>query len=244
MNNLIRHILLDIEGTTCPVNFVSQTLFPYAKRHLVSFVRSHSNDSHVANLLAEVELAWQQDSRPECLQWREDRRVSTGGYSDQAIMNYLQWLIDTDQKLTPLKELQGMIWEQGYLNGSILAPLFPDVAPTLHRWHQRELSLSVYSSGSVKAQQLLYKYSSAGDLSPLFTAWFDTHIGAKQSAQSYTNIAAALRTESKTVLFISDSLEEISAADQAGMEVRFSQREGNPQSDAGSFQVITSLDQI
>jgi len=231
----IQAVLLDIEGTTCPVPFVSQVLFPYARERLDSFLRDGADEPALAPLIEAIDAAM----------------AATGNDSNQGEtvshlrrVRFLQELIDQDRKLPALKELQGLIWDQGYANGELRSPLFKDVPPALRAWRRDGLELAVYSSGSVKAQKLLYRHSNAGDLSGLFSHWFDTSTGAKGDAASYRAIAAAMDLEPGAILFVSDVRAELEAARTAGMATRFSRREDNPEQDPGPFEAITSLAQI
>ncbi|EDY39624.1 2,3-diketo-5-methylthio-1-phosphopentane phosphatase [Cyanobium sp. PCC 7001] len=228
----ITHLLLDIEGTTCPVSFVAEELFPYAAAQLETFLREHRQDSHVTALLAETDAAWAIDTDPAAQRLRHQ--------SDALVIDYLQLLIRHDRKLPALKQLQGLIWEQGYAAGVLRAPLFADVPQALQRWKKQGLVLAVYSSGSVKAQQLLYGHSSGGDLRGCFSHWFDTRSGAKREPASYSGIANAMDAEPSRILFISDALEECVAARQAGLQVLFSSRPGNPARDAEDFDRVES----
>ena len=250
---VIRSILLDIEGTTCPVSFVASLLFPYARERLASYLETNQGDPEVQALLAATQAAFAADPNPEVQALRQGAPIqghSTGqaqlqlGQTNSPLVAYLQWLIDHDIKFPPLKELQGRIWASGYANGDLVAPLFDDVAPTLQRWHQDGYQLAVYSSGSVAAQQLLYRHSQNGNLEGLFSHWFDTRIGPKQAADSYGAIAAALQLEPAEILFVSDALAELEAAHGIGMAVAFSDRQGNPGRDPGPFNAIQSLAEI
>ena len=262
----IQHLLLDIEGTTCPVNFVSDVLFPYAKSHMLSYLQLHQSEPLIQSLMFEIENAWQQDSSPDALALanaipergqpteaikqingtHEEPRQTPGPatLSPEAACLYLQWLIQQDRKLTPLKDLQGMIWEEGYQQGHLLAPLYDDVPAALKKWHQRGLSLSVYSSGSIQAQKLLYTYSNAGNLSHFFSSWFDTRTGPKNERSSYVLIAEALQTKPETILFISDSPCELKAAQDAEVNCIFSRRPGNPVMQAEGFPALESFDDL
>lgn len=231
-----RLILLDIEGTTCPVHFVSGVLFPYASQQLPAFLQRHGDDAAIQTLLAETQAAWQQDMDPTARTLREQTPQDVGAY--------LQWLIQQDRKLPSLKELQGLIWQEGYRTGVLSGPLFDDVAPTLRSWHGKGLALAVYSSGSVSAQQLLYQYSTAGDLTALFCSWFDTRMGSKLSADSYRAIATELNHPTQQILFISDSLAELDAASATSMATLFSHRPGNPGHDPGQHLAISSLQDV
>ena len=227
----ISHLLLDIEGTTCPVSYVAEVLFPYAATRLAAYLEAHQHDPELQPLLRDVQQAWGQDNDPDAAALRQ-RQPPVG------LAAYLGLLIQQDRKLTALKDLQGMIWAAGYASGELVTPLYADVPAALRRWHQAGVQLAVYSSGSVAAQQLLYGHSQAGDLRGLFGHWFDTRTGAKQDADSYQQIAHALGSPAAAVLFISDSLEECQAAAAAGMAVRFSDRPGNPHRQPGPFERI------
>jgi enolase-phosphatase E1 len=246
-----RHVLLDIEGTTCPVTFVSEVLFPYATKRLEAFLEQNASDPIVMELLQQVEQAWEQDPDPSAQALRETETKTTNWpnptqAAPHLVAPYLLWLIRMDRKLAPLKELQGLIWEDGYRSGALRAPLYKDVAPALERWRDAGLGMSVYSSGSVKAQQLLYQYSSAGDLRHIFSHWFDTRIGSKQESASYEMICEQLVTPCHQVLFISDSPGEVKAAQRAGLAVLYSNREQEttPQHDNGDFTTIDSFSSI
>lgn len=231
----ITHLLLDIEGTTCPVSFVAEVLFPYAKNAMPAFLASHADDPEIQHLLEEAEQAWRNDSHPTA---RALLSQSSEAGGSAGVAAYLQDLIDRDVKLTALKDLQGRIWRNGYEKKELVAPLYSDVAESLERWHQAGLVLAVYSSGSVPAQQLLYGHSTAGDLRALFSHWFDTRVGSKQLELSYRSIAEQMQVAPEQILFISDSLRELEAADSAGMPVLFSDRDGNPGRDSGRFERI------
>ena len=250
----ISHLLLDIEGTTCPVSFVAEVLFPHARRCMGTYLHTHAHDPEVAALVRAVAQAWLADSDPEAqaLQSLASAELlaacadgtAAAANAATAVLPYLDWLIARDIKFTPLKDLQGRIWRAGYASGELVAPLFADVPAALNRWHQQGLVLAVYSSGSVPAQQLLYGHSQAGDLRPLFRHWFDTRSGAKQEPSSYSGIAAAMGCAPAAVLFISDALAELQAAQAAGMACLFSDRPGNPGRDSGPFARIGDYSEL
>jgi len=227
----LQHVLLDIEGTTCPVSFVGEVLFPYAQQQLPVFLAEQAQNPTVKDLIDQVFEAWSQDTDPEAVSL--GKRYAAKNI--EAAANYLSWLIGKDRKLTPLKELQGLIWRQGYDKGILKAPLYADVPEALKRWRDAGLRLSVYSSGSVNAQKLLYQHSTYGDLSNLFDHWFDTNTGGKHYPESYGTIAKALNTNPDQVVFISDRKSELKAAQEAGFKVVFSKREGNPETDPGNY---------
>ncbi|MCP9851099.1 acireductone synthase [Cyanobium sp. Morenito 9A2] len=232
----ITHLLLDIEGTTCPVSFVAETLFPFARRHLKGYLERHRQEAAVGALLEEAERARASDP--------EASAIGADQESFPQLVNYLEWLMDQDRKLTPLKQLQGLIWESGYASGELKAPLFEDVCHALSTWSKAGLTLAVYSSGSVKAQKLLYGHTTDGDLSSLFRHWFDTRTGPKQASKSYLTIAKEMGTEPSRITFISDSVAELKAAHGAGLKVIFSDRPGNPGRQSNGYPVITRLEQL
>jgi len=199
-------ILTDIEGTTSGISFVKDVLFPYARRALPAFVRARGHE-------------------PEVRRWLDAVATESGGIcSDDVIVETLQGWIDQDRKHTALKALQGMVWADGYRNADFTAPIYPDAARMLKAWHDHGHRLAVFSSGSVPAQKLFFGHSDAGHLTPLFDAWFDTEIGHKRDADSYRRIAEALDSAPADVLFLSDIVEELDAAREAGMRTRLVDR--------------------
>lgn len=196
----IKAILTDIEGTTSAVSFVFDVLFPFAAKHLPDFVREHASEAEVAQQLDAV------------------RRDSgePGADVERVIEILLGWIAE-DRKATPLKALQGMVWAQGYKAGQLKGHVYPDAVEALKRWHEEGYRLYVYSSGSIQAQKLIFGCSQAGDLTPLFTDYFDTTSGGKREAQSYRTITAAIGLPAEEILFLSDIVEELDAAQQAGM---------------------------
>ena len=244
----ITHLLLDIEGTTCPVSFVAEVLFPYARERLQPYLEAHGHEPEVMALVDDTRKLWLADPSASAQELLATSGAtapadSSAGRASQ-VVPYLRWLIDHDVKATPLKDLQGRIWSEGYASAEIVAPLFSDVPDALQRWHEQGLVLGVYSSGSVPAQKLLYQHSQAGDLTTLFSHWFDTRTGTKQETGSYATIAAEMGTAPSSVLFVSDSLAELHAADAASMAVLFSDRDGNPGRDSGSFARISDYSQL
>jgi enolase-phosphatase E1 len=209
-------ILTDIEGTTSSISFVRDVLFPYARRALPGFVGEHAHE-------------------PEVRRWLDAVATEAGGLcQDDMIVETLQGWIDQDRKHTALKALQGLVWEAGYRNADFTAPIYPDAAQTLQRWHALGLPLYVYSSGSVPAQKLFFGHSDAGDLTGLFSGWFDTEVGGKREAGSYAAIAERIKAKAHDVLFLSDVVEELDAARAAGMQTVLVDRlDDYPQSRAG-----------
>lgn len=220
----IRVILLDIEGTTTPIAFVQQVLFPYARAHVHDFLRAHQNDPDVRADIALLESehgAESPGSHGPPL-WRASDDLA----SAEA---YVYWLMDRDRKSTALKSLQGKIWEQGYRTGELRGKgeVYPDVAPALRRWHDAGKTIAIFSSGSVQAQRNLFANTTAGDLSRFLSGYFDTTTGPKREVRSYTQIAQALKRPPREVLFVSDVVAELDAARAAGMRTALCER-GEP----------------
>ena len=190
-------MLTDIEGTTTPIAFVHDVLFPFARATMADFLANHAHEPSVAAELVAI-------------------RAVAPGQDPLAVL--LGWM-DQDAKATPLKTLQGMIWEQGYQDGRLQGVLYSDVAPALRAWQEAGLALYVYSSGSIAAQRLIFGHSNAGDLSPLFSGYFDTRTGGKREPASYRDIAAQIALAPGAILFLSDVEAELDAADAAGLRV-------------------------
>ncbi|ENE1254108.1 MULTISPECIES: acireductone synthase [Stenotrophomonas] len=201
-----RVILTDIEGTTSSISFVKNVLFPYARQALPGFVAEHGQD-------------------PDVRRWLDAVATEIGGAcQDSLVVETLQGWIDQDRKHTALKALQGRIWDAGYRRGDYTAHFYPEVTAVLKGWHASGLPLYVYSSGSVPAQKLFFGFSDAGDLSPLVSGWFDTEVGGKREADSYRRIVQAIGVPAGEILFLSDVVEELDAAREAGLQTRLIDR--------------------
>jgi len=220
----IRALLLDIEGTTTPIDFVCKTLFPYAAGNVEQFLRKNQSDPEIKNLIAELRSTWSGAASSGAPVWIESSREEKLA----SAVSYVRWLIARDSKITPLKTLQGKIWEQGFRNGALKGELYPDVAPAFARWRTQHKRIAIFSSGSVLAQRLLFAHSTLGDLSSFIEAYFDTTSGPKREPASYHKIAAALKLSSSTVLFVSDTGQELDAARGADLRTALSLRAGNP----------------
>lgn len=204
---MIKAILTDIEGTTTSIAFVTDTLFPYARAALQAYVARH--EAELGPLLDEV------------------RTMEEVLDADRAqVIAILERWIDEDRKATPLKELQGRIWAHGYASGAFRGHVYPDAAEALRAWHAAGYRLHVYSSGSVAAQKLIFGHSDQGDLAPLFSGWFDTNVGPKRAATSYTRIAGSIGEAPDAILFLSDHPAEIAAARAAGLSTLLVDRAG------------------
>lgn len=220
--------LLDIEGTTTPVDFVYKTLFPFARRALPEFLESSLREPAQkaaleadAQLLADEYLAERAAGRSPP-PW--DARGATAG-----LLPYLFWLMDADRKSRGLKSIQGRVWEQGYRSGGLHGELYPDVEPALRRWHRRGARIFIFSSGSVLAQKLLFAHLPGGDLTPFLAGHFDTGVGSKREPASYARIAAQIGLPAAEILFLSDTPEELTAARAAGVAALHVRRElANP----------------
>jgi enolase-phosphatase E1 len=231
-------VLLDIEGTTTPIEFVTGVLFPFARDRFPAFLRDHGAlpavRADLERLREEHRGEGTADPPPA---WEEGDRLA-------AATSYLLWLMDRDRKSTALKSLQGRIWDEGFRAGTLLAPVYPDVAPALRRWKAGGREACIFSSGSVLAQRLVFGHSSAGDLTPLLAAFFDTTTGPKREPESYRRIAAARGRALTDWLFLSDTAQELDAARAAGMQTALVVRPGAAEPAVTAHPVARSFDEL
>jgi enolase-phosphatase E1 len=230
---------LDIEGTTTPVDFVYTVLFPFARTHVAAY------------------LAREWDSRPcreavELLRRERDQSgvvrdfspaTTADDFSPSVVVSFVHHLMDADRKSPGLKALQGLVWQDGYRAGELHGSVYPDVPRALRRWRAQGRDVYIYSSGSVLAQQLLFGSTEAGDLTPLLNGYFDTGVGAKQSAESYVTIASRIHAAPDDVLFLSDVVGELDAAAAAGMRTALCVRGAMPPNNS-AHAVIGTFDEI
>lgn len=212
MKPSIKFILTDIEGTTTSVSFVYDVLFPYFREHVAELFSISSIE--VANAFHDARLLHEQET-------------GISGLDDAALLDLIfSWSLD-DRKVTPLKTLQGILWKNAYESGDIQAHVYDDVPLALSKWSTAGIQLAVFSSGSIAAQKLLFKYTNQGDLSSFFSAYFDTTSGSKSDAGTYSIIAEKLGCEPKEILFLSDIQKELVAATTAGFDTIQLVRPGN-----------------
>jgi enolase-phosphatase E1 len=239
----LRGILLDIEGTTSPIDFVYKMLFPYARLHLEEHLKRKAGSKELELDLLQLREEHVKDvaealAPPDWIDAPPDAQL-------QSVVRYIFWLMDRDRKSPGLKSLQGKIWQEGYLKGELKSQVFPDVPPALKDWKEKNLDVRIFSSGSVLAQRLLFANTQAGDLSGFLNGYFDTNIGPKTSAESYRRIAAEFHLAASQVLFVSDVIKELDAASSSGMKTLLSVRPGNPpQPKEHAHGVISSFSEI
>ncbi len=222
---MIKAIVTDIEGTTSSLAFVKEVLFPYARANLAAYVRLNAAEPQVKKALEE-----------SC------KEAGAELDTEQLITQLIQW-IDEDKKVTPLKSLQGLLWEAGYQAGAFKGHIYKDAAAHLKAWKAKGLDLYIYSSGSVHAQKLLFTHTEYGDLTPLFSGYFDTHIGGKKDQESYHKIAQQIGIPANQLLFLSDIKEELDAAKAAGFKTVWLTRDSTPDPQAEHTQ-ISSFDGV
>lgn len=221
----MRVILLDIEGTTTPVDYVYNILFPYARLHLADYLQRQATPV----TLTELKQEYERDKDPSKPEWKP--------------LAYINHLMDKDSKAPVLKKIQGEIYKAGFEQGSLKSELYPDVIPALKRWHEAGKMICIFSSGSVQAQRLLFTHTTEGNLTGLIDAFFDTAVGPKKEAPSYREIARRLHASPEEILFISDSQAECEAASDAGCLVRYSVRPGNDVQST-TFERLESFDAL
>jgi len=225
-----RAIVLDIEGTTTPVDFVYQVLFPFARERVAAFLEPDQRSPACLEALALL-----RDERTD--------DVAKGDSPPEAVVAYVHWLMDRNRKSRGLKMLQGLIWQEGYRTGQLRGQVYPDVPPALARWQTQGLATYIYSSGSVLAQRLIFGSTSAGDLTTFLRGYFDTEIGPKKVSDSYRHIAQSIGAPSDQILFVSDVIEELDAARGARMQTALCLRDHAADA-GGAHAVIHTFDEI
>lgn len=235
-------VVLDIEGTTTPVSFVYDALFPYALANLRRYLRENAGSAAVreATRLLRAEHAEDNARGESAPAWDE----STPEATLDSLVLYLEWLMDRDRKSPGLKLIQGHIWQRGYDDGVLRGQVYDDVPPAMDRWRHAGLTVAIYSSGSVLGQRLLFSHSNAGDLTGRINYYFDTGVGPKRSPESYRQIAAAIGLPPGEVMFVSDVIPEIDAARAAGMRAYLCVRGDDVAAPTPDVAVIRTFDEI
>jgi enolase-phosphatase E1 len=236
----VKAVLLDIEGTTTPVEFVYQVLFPYAREHVVDFLREKQQQpdvrADIEALRNEHALDRAQGSNPP--DWHDEETLLG------PVVAYVHWLMDRDRKSTALKSLQGKIWQHGYNAGELRSGVYSDVPPAFARWRGQEKDIAIFSSGSTLAQRLLLAHTTAGELTGFIREYFDTTTGKKTEAESYRRISGRLGRSPLEILFVSDTVAELDAARLAGMKTALCVRPGRERPPASGHPIIETFDEL
>ncbi|GAB4527332.1 MAG: acireductone synthase [Pleurocapsa sp.] len=222
----IKAIVTDIEGTTSSIDFVHQVLFPYSTKALPEYVRNHAQQEEIAPIIEQVKA-----------------EINQSDADLETVINTLLTWIKEDKKITPLKTLQGFIWEDGFINNHFQGHLYEDAYQNLVKWYAAGIKLYVFSSGSVKAQKLLFGHSKYGDLTYLFQGYFDTNVGNKKSDAAYENIASAIALPPQEILFLSDVVAELDAAATAGYQTILLAR-NEAKENSKEHNVVSNFDDI
>ncbi|MFB3060538.1 MAG: acireductone synthase [Candidatus Binatia bacterium] len=235
-------VLLDIEGTTTPIEFVSEVLFPYARKQVKAFIEKHGGKEEVRSDLQGLWRQYQADVRQNLNPppWQGD----LSGRASEPIVSYVHWLMDQDRKATSLKSLQGRIWLAGYQSGELKGQVYADVPLAIRAWVQQKKDICIFSSGSVLAQKLLFQSTTAGDHTQFIRAYFDTTIGAKGETESYRRIAAELDLPPSKIVFVSDVVGELDAAQSAEMQTVLCVRPGRGRQENSGHPIIHSFAEL
>jgi enolase-phosphatase E1 len=238
-----RVILLDIEGTTTPISFVYDVLFPYARRRAKEFLARNLSSEAVRADLESLERERKADFRRGLTPPAPCERTSDAWI--ESLTAYIHWLMDRDRKSTPLKSIQGKIWEEGYRSGELRGQVFDDVPRAFARWRDGQRDVCIYSSGSRLAQRLLFAHTQAGDLTGFIREYFDTGVGAKQETESYLRISEKLARAASEIVFISDIAGELDSASASGLRTLLCVRPGNhPQPQPPAHAIIRTFDEM
>ncbi len=240
--NRAKMILLDVEGTTTPMDFVHKTLFNYSKEHMDEFIQNNSDAHEVAESLKQLKEQYAEDAKNhlELPSWPD---VHGPGYLNSA-STYSKWLVDRDSKLTSLKHIQGLIWERGFSSGGLKGKVYDDVPAAMERWSKFGKDICIYSSGSELSQKLIFKTTPQGDLTRYISSFFDTRIGDKRDADSYRRIAASKSLPPSSIIFFSDVPEELEAAEKAGFMTALVDREKKLVPGQERYMIVTSFENL
>ncbi|KAJ1851880.1 enolase-phosphatase E1 [Coemansia sp. RSA 1722] len=222
-------VLLDVEGTTTPLSFVHDVLFPYITDNLERFLADNWEDTTVQqHVRAIADQANIDVSSGISKAIAIDLAVDSPSQVQRKVLANVSWQMSENRKIAALKGLQGYMWRFGYTSGQLQGVMYDDAVGAIKKWAKEDNKrVYIYSSGSVEAQKLIFGFSDHGDLLPYLSGHYDTNTGSKLESDSYTRIARDIGVEPERILFVSDNHNEIGAADKAGMQTVISIRPGN-----------------
>ncbi|KAJ2046140.1 enolase-phosphatase E1 [Coemansia sp. RSA 376] len=236
-------VLLDIEGTTTPISFVHESLFPYVARSVGEFLETRWTDPEVQTHVQAIALQANQDVKDGIAEAIAiDLDADSSDEIRRKVLANVDWQMKADRKIGALKGLQGYMWRFGFESGTLKGEMYPDAVKAIERWVEAGKRVFIYSSGSIEAQKLIFGYSDHGDLLRYISGHYDTKVGAKTEDSSYRGIAKDIGVQPAQILFVSDNVLEIQAADKAGLQTVVSIRPGNaPIKDDCKFQTTTDF---
>ena len=244
-SNGVKRVLLDIEGTTTPISFVTETLFPYVRRELRSYLTKRWEETEVQDDIEALRNQSINDQEDPNLNFAQ---IITSENDKEKIIDSVvtnvEEQMNVDRKITPLKQLQGHMWKFGYQSGELKGVVYDDCVDALKKWQEMGIPVYIYSSGSVAAQKLLFGNSTHGDLLSYIQGHFDTNIGLKVESESYEKIAKDISVSPNEILFVTDSYKELQAATKQNLQLRLSIRPGNPPVESDEYVRITSFEQL
>ncbi|KAF9113397.1 hypothetical protein BGX27_001627 [Mortierella sp. AM989] len=223
-------VVSDIEGTTTPIVFVKDNLFPYVTSKLPEFLKRNWSSEEMKSAIEALRAQAAKDvadGLPDATLIETESAEAIADKIQQDVIASIGWQMKADRKIGALKAFQGYMWREGYANGDLKGEIYKDVIPAFDQWKKEEKKLYIYSSGSIAAQKLLFKFSEKGDLLHYFSGHYDTTIGPKVEAESYTKIASDIGLNPNRILFLSDNIHEIVAAKKAGFQAVIIDRPGN-----------------
>ncbi len=236
---VIRAILLDIEGTSVPFDFVHRDMFDHARKHMKDFLTRNCDSRQLKKICHEILQEFNKiHERKLCIELECDSQTV------EDFSNLIKEMIDEDSKFRALKELEGYLWKEAFENGSLQGILFPDVRKNLATWKEKGLKIFIYSSGSVMSQKMIFSHTEEGDVSTYLDGYFDTEVGGKKDPQSYLKIASLIQEAQENILFLSDSEEEIRAANSAGLRIYLVNRDMLEEGQRDGFKIINNFDAI
>ncbi|XP_037903129.1 enolase-phosphatase E1 [Hermetia illucens] len=247
-NIAAKAILCDIEGTTTSIQYVKDTLFPFSVEHAEKYItanwdRNETQDAVNALIQqAKVDIK----NNIEGIVPISEEETNKDKIIEAVVKNF-RIQVKNDLKVAPVKNLQGLIWQEGYKSGSVKGHIYDDIPRAFSNWQNNGVKLYIYSSGSVHAQKLLYGSSESGDLLPYIAGHFDTKVGMKQETKSYENILNEIKCNGSDVVFFTDIPKEAYAAKAAGIRAILLDRPGNAplsQEDRAVFKVIKTFDEV
>ncbi|XP_055612904.1 enolase-phosphatase E1 [Uranotaenia lowii] len=241
-----KSIICDIEGTTSSISFVKDVLYTYVQKHLEEYLKAHWSEDATKTVVAALREQADEDKKAEVEGVVPIPAEDSEDIIPEIVKN-VEWQMSSDRKVGALKTLQGLVWAQGYKDGTIKGHVYEDVVKSLEQWTEGGRKVYVYSSGSVDAQKLLFEHSEHGDLVKYFTGYYDTKIGAKQEKDSYAAILKNIEASAEDALFLTDVIAEAKAAKEAGLNVVVLERPGNAEiseDDRKDFTVVKSFAEI
>ena len=191
-----RAVVLAFEGVLAPVDVLPATLEPRAREELGPFLEQRADDPLVRRTLA-------------------DLRASAGREMDEAELRVrIDAWIRAGQDISPLRQLEGLIWTEILEQGALRPELDADTVAALTRLARAGIAIYSFGATPVTTQREWLRRGPDRNFEARLAGFFDTRMGGRRDAGSFGRLVTESGLEPEQVLVLSPDSRQLDAARQ------------------------------